>query len=237
MPNSQHRAPDTALDRPPDTAAGNVRSIGDHRTVRVLRKDWFEYLGLDGYCCSFVRGLGERELLLRLGVEPTAIRTVPHYLDVLIAAERDSSCAQVVVVDVGGWTLLVERDTAMGFERAVAVSAGTEMVVAHMSTGARRSFRYLRNGVVLTAFEDGDLGHLVGWGAEPEKLAPLVDQIGAGRFYDFDEDGITPDLELACLVAGVRPRQQDFQSPLLAADVKNIGSSSFVNEWTHQSTA
>lgn len=196
--------------------AGSARV---HGVSRRTAKDWFEYLGLDSYCCTFVRDVDERESLSRMGIHPECIRSIQHYRDIMPRSEFQRSTKCVVTSQVDDWTLLIERNSAEGLVNSHSLSRGTEVVTAYLGLGTERSFRYVRDGKLLTAFEDGELGHLAGWGESPELLAPFVARVGPRKFRDFDDDGMTPDLELACLVAGVQPQPEDFHGPLLCADL------------------
>ena len=188
----------------------------------TIAKDWFGHLGLDAYCCTFVRDLDQREAMLRIGCRPEAVQFIRSYQEVA-GAFKDPALRCVVANRLGDWTLLIERNSAEGLENSLALSMGTEVIVAYLGLGPNRSFRYLRDGIVLTAFEDGDLGHLFGWGAEPDLLEPLLATIEPKGFQDFDDDRVPPDLELACLVAGLQPQPEDFVGPVLCADLPRPG--------------
>jgi len=211
---------DTALDSPVSGSAVSGSAVSDSvRTTgkrSAAAKDWFEYLGLDGYCCSFVRVIDERDSLLRLGIKPDSIGAMTRH-EMVTSFIEEPPTKRVFAIRLGDWTMLVEYNGVQGLEKVLALSAGTEVIATHKGLGAGRSFRYVRDGVVLTAFDDSEFGHLVSWGREPDLLTPFVEQLKLSEFQDFDEDGVTPDLELACLVAGIKPQPEDFRGPLLCA--------------------
>jgi hypothetical protein len=178
----------------------------------VAGTDWVEYLGLNGYCCSFVRRIDERNSLLRMGIEPERILTMAHR-EIAAAAVGNPRLKPILAIRLGDWTLVVEHNGVRGLEKILALSEGTEAIATHRGPGADRSFRYARDGVMLTAFDDSVSGHLVGWGEDPTLLAPFIEQLGRDLLRPTDQD----DLELACLVAGASPREEDFRGPLLCA--------------------
>jgi hypothetical protein len=198
------------------------RSPGGWSTLTT----WTDELNLDGHCITFVRGIDEREALLRLGApgEAIGLMTFKEAGDRVLGLSADASTFSATASRVGEWIVLVEQNGNEGVQpdTAEVLSAGTDMVSVYCSVNADGSFVYARDGVLLAGYDTDDGPDPMSMdGEEPEALAPYIERIGLDRFEDDGEDDdlecARPSLELAHLIAQVQPVRSDFDGELLGA--------------------
>lgn len=177
-----------------------------------------------GFCVTFARGVGPREMLARMGGVPA--RAVPM---TRAEAETEMFTGQDggPVVRVGwheGWGYAVESLGVHGSRPEVlrAVSAGTAAVSLLRTAESLLMFKFAENGSMVCSF-DVDLPHLRS-GKDPDRLLPQMEQLGLAPEVDRGVDTDQAMLALAEAAFGIAlPRVQVEAGVLLAARVPSAG--------------
>ncbi|MCX4091910.1 DUF6461 domain-containing protein [Nocardia sp. alder85J] len=197
--------------------------------------DWVDEAGLDldtGYCVTFVRGVGPREVLRRLGVDDAAIRTATwaefvaqnlqremRRLTPGVAAAFVMGEYVVLVEDIGYWGRLPEW--------AEPVSRGTETLNVYLSPTSQVE--------ELSIYQDGKRVASIS-GDEPEVIES-GDAEMAGRLIELTfealgpwnendpapedfSDGRVDLLKVACGYLGLHPEISDINGPVVGALVE-----------------
>jgi hypothetical protein len=197
--------------------------------------DWVSEAGLDldvGYCITFVRGVGSREALHRLGVSEAAIRTatwteftaqdrqreltrlIPGVVAAFVMGEH-----VVLVEDIGYWGRLPEW--------AEPVSRGTETLNVYLSpTSLVEELSVYRDGRRV-AFISGDEPEVI-QGGDAEMAGRLIELTfdALGPWNENDpapedfSDGQVDLLQVACGYLGLQPEVSDINGPVLGALVE-----------------
>jgi hypothetical protein len=177
--------------------------------------DWFNLI-CDGetYTITLVRALSDREALQRLGFDDDRIWAMtPHALKALGGSMRH----RVLSADIGGWTMLFELDSADGAERIKPMSRDTEVVVCAQNFDAEEYFGWCVDGRLKAVYEWDSpsealtRGLRADRGSQPKSVLPFVEALGLQRYrYPDDSTFLPPPVEVACLIAGIRPLAEHF---------------------------
>lgn len=194
---------------------------GTHRTHD--EGSWFRHLrhlGLGSrFCLSFVCGVEPDEALRRLGAPPETIQPMT-FLEAQYHSYASHSTEQplgTVAVNFGDWTLLVEQNDFEAPARVGELSRRAEVVM--VCNGPNDSFSYSRNGIVGATFNTWE--HYVGM---PSVKGPLTDEL-TPFVAQLHHQGLPRDVELACLITGVRPQPTDFDGMLLGSRISRSARS------------
>jgi hypothetical protein len=197
--------------------------------------DWISEAGLDldaGYCITFVRGVGPREALHRLGVSDAAIRNATwteftaqndqRELTRLIpgvAAAFVMGAHVVLVEDIGYWGRLPEW--------AKPVSRGTETLNVYLSpTSLVEELSIYRDGKRV-AFVSGDEPEVIE-GSDADLAGRLI-ELTFEALQPWNENDAAPEdfsdgrvdlLQVACGYLGLQPEAPDISGPVLGALVE-----------------
>ena len=136
-----------------------------------------------GFCVTFARAVGERELLARMGVEPRRIRR----LDEVDAAEMDLSPdhgfgPMVRTGRSGAWTFAIETGGGAEGVRPVVVrraAATGEAVALSVNVNALAQLVVADHGRIVTELDPYRPEERSG--AEPDRLLPFLRAVGLGQ--------------------------------------------------------
>ncbi|MGC4857175.1 DUF6461 domain-containing protein [Micromonospora sp. DT4] len=184
-----------------------------------LPTDWFDLLDIDqNYSITLVRGVSAKEALLRLGVDAGRI-TPMTYADLTLAQGPTGGVSRrVLSVEIDDWVMLVEVDGTDGVDRIASMSRGTQAVVCAENYDGDEFLGWFADGTPSARYEwDSESealesGGPADAGTNPDAIIPFMRTIGLGRYRDTRDDDhfLPPPVEIACLVADVRPRPEHF---------------------------
>ncbi|MEV0130364.1 DUF6461 domain-containing protein [Dactylosporangium sp. NPDC050688] len=191
-----------------------------------LPADWFRLLDVDeNYSITLAQGISAREALLRLGVD--AARTAPmRYADLATVQDlNDDLPKRVFTAQIDDWVMLVELDATDGVDRLAPMSRGTQAVVCAKNYDGEEFLGWSADGTpsALYEWDSGnealELGGPADAGESPDAIVPFMRAIGLGRYRDTRDDDhfLPPSVEIACLIADVRPRPEHFAGEHLGA--------------------
>ena len=168
-----------------------------------LPTDWFRGLDLDDhYSITLVRGVSAEEALRRLGVKQLKTLTYADF--------EDDETRRAFAVPIDGWTMVVELDDQEGARELTAMSSGTQAVAGAQNYDGEEFLGWAADGTLIAEYD---------WDSEIEErddaIRPFMRRIGLGRYRPDDDNFLPPPVELACLIAGVRPRPDHFTGELL----------------------
>lgn len=189
-----------------------------------LSIDWLEALVLpEAWTITLVQGVDTQEALFRLGVDLRTIRpTTFEAAGTAVFAGADAVSPQVLAVPIDGWVMLVELGGEEGREHLTQMSARTRAITYSVNYDAVEFFGCARDGVLQAEyddendsnFEDGKRAEV---GAEPKVALAFMRQIGLGRYRPDEAGFLPPGLEVACLMAEIRPQPHHFAGSHLGA--------------------
>ncbi|MEU4243902.1 DUF6461 domain-containing protein [Actinoplanes sp. NPDC026619] len=191
-----------------------------------LPADWFHLFdpGPDfpHYSITLVHRIPAREALLRLGVEEAQIASMTFADLAAIEPVDDDMLKRVFAVQFGDWVMLIELDALDAADEIEPLSLGTRAVVSSRSYDGEDFLGWAIDGTSLAVYwDDGALerGAPAGAGTQPDAIVPFLQAVGLGRFRDtrYDDHFLPPALEVACLIADVRPRPEHFAGEHLGA--------------------
>ncbi|WP_433328369.1 DUF6461 domain-containing protein [Spirillospora sp. CA-294931] len=182
------------------------------------------------FCLTFVKGVGEREALLRLGAQEGTFgrRTLSEVVEEM--ESYDAGYPDVAAsLNLGEWTVLIEPD---GFNGAhlpllAALSRGTEAVSALRHDYASDHFGYAVDGTLVTSFDP--IAPQYRHGADPDRLLALMRDAGfrpePGESHEDDETEMadraaTRALYVAGRITGVVPALDALRGTFLSAHVE-----------------
>ncbi|RKE10697.1 DUF6461 domain-containing protein [Catellatospora citrea] len=191
-----------------------------------LGADWFRALDLgDHYAITLVQAVSAHEALLRLGVDAERIASMA-YADLALVQDLDGDtlkrffCAQL-----DDWVMVVELDSTDGADRLTSMSRGTQAVVCALNHDGEEFLGWSVDGVPTALYEwDSESealerGGPADAGTRRDAIVPFMRAIGLGRYRDTgDDDHFLPaSVEIACLIANVRPGPEHFAAERLGA--------------------
>jgi hypothetical protein len=167
--------------------------------------------GLEGgYCVTVIHNVDPDEALHRFGADDGQIAT-SAWADLLRRASYEEASPDdrvVAAFGLGPHTLLVENNGYQGTNRPD-LSRATFAVSSYSGWNLDQDFLVSRDGEILAAFDGNKPGSA--WGAEPWVVEEALSEMGIDDPAAFDDDGnrCLDDLELLCMVAGIRPTIAD----------------------------
>lgn len=190
-----------------------------------LPADWFHLLDTsDHYSITLVNRISAREAILRLGVDAERITPTTYAGLAMITDVDGSSPKRVFTAEIGDWVLLVELDAMDGAERIAPMSRGTQALVCAQNYDVEEFLGWSVDGNPSAVYEwdsGGEalrLGGPADAGVQPDAIVPFMHAIGLGRYqYPDDDHFLPPPVEIACLIADVRPRPEHFAGEHLGA--------------------
>jgi hypothetical protein len=155
-----------------------------------------------GLCVTYVRGIGDRELILAFGGDPATVveRTLQHFYEELGNLHHSEMPDVLGLTDVGDWILGVEPNGYQGSRSEVLTVASTvqEAISVFWNSGGDSEFNYSVGGELIVAFEPAapEMAH----GSNPQALDGFRHDLdfGAGK------DDLAAAFALAERVTGVR---------------------------------
>ena len=175
----------------------------------------------EAFCITLVRGLGEAEVLRRVGGE----RSQPRRLTVAQVAELSEPLPArhlqlVLVATADGWSVAAEANGFEGWRPEVlrALSRGSQ-AVSVLDNGSEGYFSYAAEGRLLVQFEL--LFPQRRWGRRPDLLLAQMRAVGLDPDRDQPPAGglATAGLALAERVTGVHLAPRVLEGPLMAAEI------------------
>ena len=168
------------------------------------------------FCVTFVKGVDERDALVRMGAYPDTVgeRAGPEL------------AGYAAAVAVGRWTLVIEPGGAAGADHVLleAVSRGTEAVSVLRDDAASPRFTYAGSGTTIVAFDPAFPSPEVMWGSDPGLLQHLMQAIGlrepSGEDDETWRDAEAKALVLAQRITGVRVPEAPLAQPRLSARIE-----------------
>ncbi|OKI40590.1 hypothetical protein A6A27_39670 [Micromonospora sp. CB01531] len=192
-----------------------------------LPADWFDLLDIDeNYAITLVQGVSAREALLRLGVDAGRIAPVT-YADLAMVQDVDGHLPKrVFTAQVDDWVMVVELDGGMdGAVRIAEMSRGTQAVVCALNYDGEKFLGWSVDGTPSALYEWEsesealEVGGPADAGTSRDAIVPFMRAIGLGHYRDTRDDDhfLPPPVEIACLIADVRPRPEHFAGEHLGA--------------------
>lgn len=168
------------------------------------------------FCLTFVKGVGEREALTRMGAYPDTV------------AERAGPelAGHAAAVGLGRWTLVVEPGGTAGSDHVLleAVSRGTEALSVLRDDSASPRFTYATSGTTTVSFDPAFPSPEVTWGSDPGLLQHLMLAIGLHEPAAEDDetwrDAEPKALVLAQRITGARVPEGVLAQPRLSARIE-----------------
>ncbi|MEU0564208.1 DUF6461 domain-containing protein [Nonomuraea sp. NPDC005983] len=142
-------------------------------------------------CVSFVRSLPPIEALTRLGAGAETLEEVTFEKlqeRTMACLDSDPMRSYVGVVELGGWTALIELWTAsmMGYQPMLGrLSRATEVVLINRNIHATDYFVHAIDGVTLTWFDL--LVPQVRTGSDPDRLINAMKEVGLNPDHGWDD--------------------------------------------------
>ncbi|MFI5934511.1 DUF6461 domain-containing protein [Actinoplanes sp. NPDC051494] len=147
------------------------------------------------FSLTFVKAVGEREALLRLGACPDTVAVRgPGALD-----------GHAAVLTLGKWALVIEPGGDSGGDHVLleAASRGTEAMSVLRDDQATPRFTYALDGATAVAFDPAYPSAELTWGTQPDLLSHVMRAIGL-REPDGEHDETWRDAEAKALVLAQR---------------------------------
>ena len=189
-----------------------------------LPADWFNLIYADNeyssnYAITLVQGVSAREAISRLGLE--APRVAPMTLAELDKVPTDEQ-KRIFTAHIDDWVMVVELDAMDGAERLAPMSRGTQAVVCAQDYDGEDYLGWSVDGTSKAIYWDDEAlerGEPADEGEQPDAIVSFMQTIGLGHYRDTADDDrfLPPPVEIACLIAGVRPRPEHFAGEQLSA--------------------
>ena len=189
-----------------------------------LPADWFNLVYADDedsppYSITLVRGISAGEAISRLEVEDD--RVAPMTLAELGEVSTGEQ-QRIFTAQIDDWVMVVDLDAMVGADQLVPMSRGTQAVVCGRDHDGESYLGWAVDGIPSAIYWDDEAlerGEPAAEGEQPDAVVPFMRTIGLGRYRDTDDDRhfLPPPVEIACLIAGVRPRPEHFAGKHLSS--------------------
>jgi len=173
------------------------------------------------FCLTFVKGVDTTEALRRMGglFDTVAVRALPEIGDQHTFDNGYPELASAVELD--GWTVLLEPGGFEGSHLVEALSQGTEAVSVLRHDYASPTFEHAVDGTLVVRFDPTFPAYR--YGSDPDRLVPLMREVGFVTEDDEDDDGgqydnaISRSLMLTERLTAVLPTFDMLTGPLASA--------------------